>query len=196
MLAHPSNLVANRYELLSRLGEGGMGVVDEAYDRLTGSRVALKRVPLTPAPGAAATTAAGAPTPPHDSTNRRKVREALATEFHTLAALRHPNIISVLDYGFDREQTPFFTMELLAAPRTLVAAGADLPPAEKIELVAQLLRALAYLHRHHIVHRDLKPSNAAPESHRPADDPRVAGRGLRPPYFLPRRRTEGAGRGA
>ena len=189
MLAHPSNLVANRYELLSRLGEGGMGVVDEAYDRLTGSRVALKRVPLAPAPGGT-TTAAGAPTPAHDSTNRRKVREALATEFHTLAALRHPNIISVLDYGFDREQTPFFTMELLTAPRTLVAAGAGLPLAEQIELVAQLLRALAYLHR------DLKPSNAAPESHRPADDPRVAGRGLRPPYFLPRRRTEGAGRGA
>ena len=51
MLAQPPNLVANRYELLSRLGEGGMGVVDAAYDRLTGSRVALKRVPLAPAPG-------------------------------------------------------------------------------------------------------------------------------------------------
>jgi len=117
------------------------------------------------------------------------VREALATEFHTLAALRHPNIISVLDYGFDREQTPFFTMELLAAPRTLVAAGADLPPAEKIELVAQLLRALAYLHRHHIVHRDLKPSNAAADSCGAANDPRAR-------YFLPRPRADGAGRGA
>ena len=58
MLAQPPNLVANRYELLSRLGEGGMGVVDAAYDRLTGSRVALKRVPLAPASDAATTAGA------------------------------------------------------------------------------------------------------------------------------------------
>jgi serine/threonine protein kinase len=187
MLAHASNLVANRYELLSRLGEGGMGVVDAAYDRLTGSRVALKRVPLAPPPGASSPAAEGAGAP--DSTNRRQVREALATEFHTLAALRHPNIISVLDYGFDREQTPFFTMELLPAPQTLVAAAAGLPLAQQIELVAQLLRALAYLHRHHIVHRDLKPSKAAVLSRRTESVPRAR-------YFLPRPRADGAGRGA
>ena len=151
MLPNTSNLIANRYEILSRLGHGGMGVVDEAHDRLTGTRVALKRVPMEIAIAMMARTGTG-----HSpgSTDRRQARSALATEFHTLAALRHPNIISVLDYGFDRERTPFFTMELLQAPRTLVEAGINRSREEQLELLVQLLRALTYLHRHRIIHRD------------------------------------------
>ncbi len=158
MLPNTSNLIANRYEILSRLGHGGMGVVDEAHDRLTGTRVALKRVPMEIAIAMMARTGTG-----HSpgSTDRRQARSALATEFHTLAALRHPNIISVLDYGFDRERTPFFTMELLQAPRTFVEAGINRSREEQLDLLVQLLRALTYLHRHRIIHRDLKPRNDA-----------------------------------
>ena len=143
-----------------------MGVVYEAYDRLTGSRVALKRVPLETVWSTMMTAHGTQSGKAADSTHLRGMRAALASEFHTLAALRHPNIISVLDYGFDNQQTPFFTMELLASPQTLVAAGAGLALEEQVELIVQLLRALAYLHRHLIVHRDLKPSERAIDGER------------------------------
>ena len=59
----------------------------------------------------------------------RSRRLALAREFRTLATLRHPNIISVLDYGFAANAEPFFTMELLAQPRTLLQEASDRPTA-------------------------------------------------------------------
>ena len=93
---------------------------------------------------------------PHSTT---RFRLALAHEFRTLASLHHPNIIRVLDCGFDEEQLPFFTMELLPAARSFRQAGEGRSLDARVQLVAQLLRALAYLHRHGVLHRDLKPSN-------------------------------------
>ena len=52
-------------------------------------------------------------------------------------------------------------MDLLRDPRTLIEAGRDLPLTAKIDLLVQMLQALAYLHRRGIVHRDLKPDNVA-----------------------------------
>ncbi len=96
---------------------------------------------------------------PRSSTNAMWARLALAQEFRTLAALRHPHIISVLDYGFVGRRQPFFTMELLHNAQTLSAAAKSLPREAKVELLVQLLRALSYLHRRGILHRDLKPAN-------------------------------------
>ncbi|HEX2620495.1 MAG TPA: protein kinase, partial [Phototrophicaceae bacterium] len=90
-------------------------------------------------------------------------RLALAQEFRVLASLRHPNIISVLDYGFDvrpdDEPQPFYTMDLLPDAQPLVAYGQDQTPDMQIALLVQLFQALAYLHRRGIIHRDLKPDN-------------------------------------
>ena len=136
-------LLGNRYRLLERLGSGGMGTVYSAFDPLTAQTVALKRV-MAVAMQAAANT---------------ETRLALAHEFQALASLRHPHIVAVRDYGFDSKQQPYFTMELLHRPRTIVAAGQIQTTDYKIELLLQLLYALTYLHRRDIVHRDLKPGN-------------------------------------
>src|SRR5262249_42494050 len=87
------------------------------------------------------------------------LRLTLAREFRVLASLRHPNIISVLDYGFDDDLSPYFTMELLEGAESIMKAGASLSTDGKIDLLAQTLQALAYLHRRGVIHRDLKPGN-------------------------------------
>ena len=135
-------LIGRRYVLDEKLGEGGMGAVFRASDRLTSRRVALKRVVVQN----------------KRSTEERTLRLALAQEFRILASLRHPNIISVLDYGFE-DAAPYFTMDYIEEARTLLQAGHSRPLSEQVNLLIDVLQALAYLHRHGILHRDLKPAN-------------------------------------
>jgi predicted ATPase len=144
----PSMNVTRRYVLGELLGQGGMGAVYRALDRLTGRAVALKRL-LTDS----------AHLHLHDSQEMRDFRFNLAREFKLAVSLRHPNIVQMLDYGFDETQHPFFTMELLDAPKTLFDASLYQSLDTKIELIIQVLTALSYLHRRGIVHRDLKPAN-------------------------------------
>ncbi|PYO40062.1 MAG: serine/threonine-protein kinase PknK [Gemmatimonadetes bacterium] len=141
-----SRLLGARYELINELGRGGMGTVYRALDRLTGRVVTLKRVRLGD-PGSGKVPSLGA------------ARLMLAQEFRLLASLRHPNIVSVLDYGFDEDRMPFFTMDLEENALTIIEAGQGQPLAVQVDLLVQTLRALAYLHRHGIIHRDLKPEN-------------------------------------
>lgn len=84
---------------------------------------------------------------------------ALAREFQALASLHHPNIVTVLDYGFDTDDTPYLVMELFEGAHTICDAGQQQPLSIQIALLVQLLQALAYIHRRGIVHRDLKPGN-------------------------------------
>ncbi|HNN95057.1 MAG TPA: AAA family ATPase [Pseudomonadota bacterium] len=88
-----------------------------------------------------------------------ELRLLLTQEFHTLASLRHRHIISVLDYGFDAERVPYFTMELLSDAQPISQISPESPLAERVSLVLQVLQALTYLHRRGVLHRDLKPAN-------------------------------------
>src|SRR5262249_15978406 len=138
--------ISSRYEVINELARGTTASVFRVLDRLTGHVVTLKRLRT---PASSTTTGEAA----------REARLALAHEFRLLASLRHPNIISVLDYGFDGEGHPYFTMDLAENALTIIEAGANRPIAMQIELLVQTLRALVYLHRHGIIHRDLKPPN-------------------------------------
>src|SRR5689334_22527958 len=146
-----SDTIANRYRLDSQLGAGGMGAVFRAYDRLTGTTVALKKVEI-PAELLDFMSVSSAGT-------SSGLWLALTQEFRLLASLRHPNIISVLDYGFNEERQPFYTMEILEGGQNLVEFGRDKPFAERVALIIQVLQALVYLHRYGVIHRDLKPDN-------------------------------------
>jgi serine/threonine protein kinase/tetratricopeptide (TPR) repeat protein len=87
------------------------------------------------------------------------LRLTLAREFQTLASVRHPNIINVLDYGFDDDGQPYFTMELLENAGTILDAAWHEPIERRLGLLEQMLQAVLYLHRRGIIHRDLKPAN-------------------------------------
>ena len=139
-------LLAERYELLRRVGHGGMGQVWEALDTLLGRRVAVKTVLL------------------EDSTDAelsaRVFREASAT-----AQLSHPDIVTVHDAGMDEEApagpTAFIVMELLEGMnlRDLLAERGTLPLGEALRIGADVASALAASHEIGVVHRDIKPAN-------------------------------------
>jgi eukaryotic-like serine/threonine-protein kinase len=142
------NVVGRRYQLIDELGSGGMGSVFRAVDRLTGQWVALKRVITHADQNLANSDEYGV-----------DLRLALAQEFRLLASLRHPHVIGVLDYGFDDDHMPYYTMDLLEDAQTILEAGQDQPFDFQVNLLVQFLQALAYMHRRGIIHRDLKPKN-------------------------------------
>jgi len=137
--------IDNRYDIVEQIGAGGMGAVFRAHDRLTGKDVALKRLHLR-----------------LDRFSDRLSEESrftLAHEFQASASLHHPQVVRVLDYGFDDHRQPYLTMELLDQPQTILAAANGLPPIDKLRLLVQTLHALLYVHRRGFLHRDLKPAN-------------------------------------
>ena len=137
----PSRL--GRYEIIRRVGAGGMGVVYEATDSRNKERVALKV--LWPHAAEA-----------EDGLLRFK------REFRALARLRHPNIVRVLDAGIEND-VPFIAMEFLDGRDVRTHATAQSPGWARDRELRRCLRhmfsALAHIHAHRIVHRDLKPEN-------------------------------------
>src|SRR4051794_18812709 len=127
------------YRIEAEIGHGGIGVVYRARNTKLEQSVALK-VLRSEAVAAAQ--------------RSRFEREAKA-----LAALRHPNIVTILDCGVS-ESMPYLVMELLEG-QSLVEALATRPlPLARAELVIrELFSALAYVHACGLVHRDLKPAN-------------------------------------
>jgi serine/threonine-protein kinase len=137
----PGEIIAERYRLVRKLGEGGMGVVWVAHSLSLGVDVAIKLIRC------------GGGDPDLES---RMAREAQAT-----ALLAHPAIVRVFDHGMSAAGDPFLVMELVQG-ETLAAYLArekKLDVVEATKLVLPLLDGLRYAHDSGIIHRDIKPEN-------------------------------------
>src|SRR5258708_17633775 len=127
------------YEIVAAIGAGGMGEVYRARDTKLDREVAVKVLPVQLAENATALA--------------RFEREAKA-----VAALSHPNILSIFDFG-TVDGTAYAVMELLEGTTLREKLAAPIPPRKAIDYAVQMARGLAAAHGKGIVHRDLKPEN-------------------------------------
>lgn len=128
---------ASRYELLTILGEGGMGTVHKARDRKLDRIVAVKIL----------------------NVKGEKAEDLLVREARTTAKLSHINIVSVFDVGKELGKW-FIAMEYIEGPtlKDILGKGA-LPLADAVTVLRALLQALDTAHAASIIHRDIKPAN-------------------------------------
>ena len=141
----PGHVIANRYEVLGVLGEGGMGIVYRCKDKPTGQIVAIKRV--IPPPGNLA----------------NEYVMWFYKEARALAALDHRNIVRAHDFGQLRDGSPFLAMELVAGTSLHDLTHARLGFPVIWAIVDQILDALGHAHARGVIHGDLKPSNVLVE---------------------------------
>ncbi|MFL6312123.1 MAG: protein kinase domain-containing protein [Terriglobales bacterium] len=133
----PDQLVADRFEIIREVGDGGMGVVYEAYDRKRQQRIAIKCAKLG--------------------------YERLSPELRGALKIRHPNVCLVNEIhtaATDLGELDFLTMEFLDG-ETLFSrlSRGKLEHNEALNLARQLCAGLAEAHRCGVLHRDLKPAN-------------------------------------
>jgi len=136
----PGMMLSSRFELVRRLGAGGLAEVWVAKDRVAGAEVAVKALHEHLAADAG-------------------LVERFRREMAVTRGLHHPGIVRVFDL-YEHEGRPFFTMELLRGRSLAEALRAGALPADEARRIArQIAVALQAAHRAGVVHRDLKPHN-------------------------------------
>ena len=136
----PGTMMANRYEVIRKLGAGGLGEVYECLDVAKNRRVAIKRL--------------------HQSGEELGYStDTTANEARTLASLRHPNIVKIYDLAWDKGNI-IIAMELVEG-KTLSSIVKERPLnlAEFIALASQILEGVGAAHRKGLLHLDIKPAN-------------------------------------
>lgn len=138
----PGTVLDGRYEIVGPLGEGGMGHVYRAQRPLLGDEVAVKVMRASfdaPSDG----------------------RQRFLRESRACAQLRHPNIVTILDFNVDPAGQPYLVMELLSGPslRDELELHGPMTPEAVVAILTPVAAALQLAHDRGITHRDLKPAN-------------------------------------
>lgn len=132
-----------KFEILEKLGQGGMGTVYKARDAGIGRIVALKT--LNP-----------------DLLSDPKLLDRFAKEARAAGGLEHPNVVTIFE--FDTGETsgqPFIAMQFIEGEslQKIIDRRAPMHLARKLQIISQFCKGLDYAHRHNLVHRDVKPAN-------------------------------------
>lgn len=134
-------ILAGRYEIIEKIGEGGMAYVYKARDNFLNRYVAIKVL--------------------KDEFSKDEVFvKRFRTEAQSAASLIHPNIVSVFDVGEDKGIS-YIVMELLESKtlKDYIQVKGPLSSELTLKIAAQIASALEAAHKAHIVHRDIKPQN-------------------------------------
>jgi beta-lactam-binding protein with PASTA domain len=134
-------VIDGRYEVLSRIGTGGMADVYLARDQLLGRQVAVKLLH-------------------HRFAEDQEFVERFRREASSAASLSHPNVVAIFDRG-EWDGTYYIAMEYLPGRplKAVVRERSPLDPVSAIDIVAQILHAARFAHSRGVIHRDLKPHN-------------------------------------
>ena len=131
-------IIDHRYEIVDFIGSGGMAQIYRVRDIKQDSTKALKL--LVP------------------STEFEHLVTRFQREFLTLVKMKHPNIVTVYDYGKDRNDSPYYTMEYLQGEYLGTSPGSR-ETVQFIKYFIQLLQTLQFIHSKGLVHGDIKPQN-------------------------------------
>ena len=138
MTLEPGTKLGN-YELIGKIGAGGMGAVYKAYQPTLGRYVAIKVLPPQ---------TAGDPT----------FAERFAQEAKAIGKLRHPNIVTAFDFAHEGD-VAFLVSEFIDGGTLADQLGTPLPLDYTLQVIGPIASALDYAHARGVVHRDIKPQN-------------------------------------
>ncbi len=131
-----------RYRIIEEIGKGGMGIVYKAEDTLLGRIVALKKLP------------------PQFQRDEKAIAR-FVKEAKSAAILNHPNIVTLYDFGYEKDGSIYIAMEYVEGKtlKQILNEAGPFPVNAVILIFGQIAKGLGYAHKRGIVHRDIKPSN-------------------------------------
>ena len=134
-------ILGNRYEIIEKIGTGGMATVYKAKDRILNRYVAVKVLK-------------------DEFSNDSEFIKRFQVEAQSAASLSHQNIVSVYDVGND-DGKHYIVMELIEGKtlKEIITESGKIPWQDSVKIAAQIASGLNQAHKNHIIHRDIKPHN-------------------------------------